>query len=568
MELNTVINEAATLAAAYSDQSLAPQIERVREISQQKEIKIVVMGDTKAGKSSFINRVFLRRDILPIGLLETTAVPVELRSGAPLMQVWSRDDSVGSGTCTEEKSDFTGEDIARFVTADTAEQRAAHAEKYSKVCVRMPDILPSGMTVIDTPGLNTPNSAIYVSTMREARSAHAILYFVRGKQLGEREVLLLADLAGMQQPSLPIYVVLTLTQGQYEPGHVEDLCKEISAQLADVGMPHTKVSAFYPDTDDEQPTLRQELQSFLSGDVQRGLDARIARDLRPLLLQLDTSLKARMELSGKGEREIAEIRLAAEKKKEDYKRLVRVLLEQIADAQASGLAALDEKLNELSAAFEADMAAKSSVAEILGAIKIWQESLPQALRHLLSLVLEDLKKDIARIGDEFKVSLEANPALPVIENTLGSSDFLRILSAIPRWVLVALDLSLSVLILPTGLLTDIAIRLLAGFLPFVREILPINIAGSLARKIAVGEFAKVMSETRSTVARDMKKNFEDVNRKLSTDLNDIPLFKEFEVAVDLAEKGLLSPTEKEKIRKDSERVAAWFDSLYGQQLPS
>src|ERR1035438_3558071 len=79
-ERSRALDMAAEVAARYEISALSGLLASARASAEQDEISVAVLGRFKAGKSSFLNH-FIRRDILPVGVVPVTAVVTEIRYG-------------------------------------------------------------------------------------------------------------------------------------------------------------------------------------------------------------------------------------------------------------------------------------------------------------------------------------------------------------------------------------------------------------------------------------------------------------------------------------------------------
>ena len=560
--MEDIISKAEEIAKALEAGDLAAAFASMLERMTKRNLKVVVIGDFKAGKSTLINRIFLRRDVLPVDYLEATAVPTHLSGGQMRMETWKRDTTTQRETLVESRENFLPEDVARVVTAHSDEERARLAKQYSKVHITVPGILPPGITLVDTPGLNTTNSDVYVNTMYEARTAHALLYVVSGRQLSERELFLLANLAGMQQPSLPIHVALTV-DGSRGSGQVKTLCDTIKAQLSKVGILNCEVSVFYPNADcasgasDEK--VREELEAFLRGEVQRGRQARLVRDLRPLLERLRVAVSSRLELDGKGAKEIEAIKNVLEKKRKEYQFVVHSLLENVVEAQRSFLENLKIWLEKLKAGFKEDMDSKVDATDVFEAIKTWQELLPDRIQRLLKLAQSDFNKDIKRVESQYSVQLKQIFNLPELET--HSSGLTKVLADTPRWVFYTLDFAVFSLLTPTSLMADILIRFVGDKIPFIKRIMPLNLAGAAVRVFATKEFVEMVDKMEEDVASSMESQFRKMCDKLRTNLQNAGLFPEIENALEKARAARLPSTLKNTLLEAVTNIQTWIKSL-------
>lgn len=309
-------------------------------------LKVVVLGDFKAGKTTIINELFLKEALLPRDYTEATAVPTYVCAGEPVLQVWERNDD-GTETLKESMQAFTAEDVARMVTAENDETRAEMAQHLSRVLVQKPGILPPGITLVDTPGLNSTNVAIRVGTELEAKCADAVIYVVNSKQLAQRETELLSTLCGSSRLKVPTHVVLTVDDDKTE-NEIKRVKDAIRSQLAANGL-SVGVSTFIfdqPGTDAAKPVdriqslgdipfagtseqapppaapldvignVRNELLSFINNEVQQGRCARVSRELSLILQKMASALEQKLAVANAGEQRLADLeaRLRTEEK--------------------------------------------------------------------------------------------------------------------------------------------------------------------------------------------------------------------------------------------------------------
>lgn len=606
MKTTEIIESAIQMAESIENTELATALGKVEGELKSDTLKVVVLGDFKAGKSTLINALFLKQNLLPVDILESTAVPTHLTNGPVKMQTWLRREN-GEETRQDEWTDIDQEKVKSVVTADTEEKRAEIAKKYSRVTISMPDILPEGITIVDTPGLNTPNDNIYIGTMYEARTAHAILYVARSQQLSEREVSLLADLAGMQQPSLPIHVVLTMVEGQYEPGQVEVLRREISAQLAGVGMSHTGVSVFNfgqsqvdepVDSEDGigniywdvmEPTsiseenlpqqstnIHNEIVAFLQGAARLGRRIRQIRDMRPLLVKLDAALHANMELSGKDKQEIAQIRQVIDKQQDDYELIVVDVLKELKNTLEDAEGRLVSRLDDLSAAFEMQVQEAKSIESLHRILREWSKSASAKVNDRIKSILEDLRISVASIGNKYRKQF-GRMAGTVQVDDFDPGALLRPLLKIPNEFITGIIELINyvldgIIFLITSRFSKFAsvcailLRRLSeetgiGKGVFGRDVTIATITLRIAVSIAVSKFSSYIEKAKNTVREhfgaEMDKIYAECEEKFRTGV----VFPELNHAMDQASQKTLSADEISRLREQSELVRSWLTAM-------
>jgi GTP-binding protein EngB required for normal cell division len=150
--LQPALDLAADVAARYEISALSGLLASARASAGQIEIGVAVLGRFKAGKSSFLNH-FIRRNILPVGVVPVTAVVTEIRYGA-------REEArvhYGDGRDPEVTLDQIGDYIAEKANPENTRQ-------VELITVELPELRRfRGLKFVDTPGLE---SALSHNTQR------------------------------------------------------------------------------------------------------------------------------------------------------------------------------------------------------------------------------------------------------------------------------------------------------------------------------------------------------------------------------------------------------------------
>jgi GTP-binding protein EngB required for normal cell division len=134
----------AEVAARYGISALAGLLASARALAGHHEIGVAVLGRFKAGKSSFLNH-FIRRGILPVGVVPVTAVVTRIRYGARVeARVHHRDGRHG-----EIPLDRIGSYISE-------KENPENAKQVDLITVELPELRRfRGLNFVDTPGLES-----------------------------------------------------------------------------------------------------------------------------------------------------------------------------------------------------------------------------------------------------------------------------------------------------------------------------------------------------------------------------------------------------------------------------
>lgn len=599
MNINDIIQSAISLSEKYKTSAQTERLRSLAEAIKQDKLKVVVLGDFKAGKSTLLNRLFIHKDMLPTDHLEATAVPTHLSNGPVGMNTWMRNPD-GEDVLVTERRTFSDADVAATVTASSEADRAIKAQRYSRVNITMPGILPENITLVDTPGLNTTNTAIYTGTLEEARTADAILYVVRGKQLSAREEAILLDLAGSQRLKVPVHVVLTHdAAANISTAQQQNICQAIKAQLKlnnidcgvsifaldgcgslettalitnridtsyvdDFGFGFAPVVTPAPAVTEVSASafcLEDELLAFFNGEVRRGRTARIARELTPVLLSLKTAVQARLSLAGANESEIARIEADKKNIRDEYLRVVKSLLLDVRTAQAAFGKGIEKDLDELSETYINKINAQQKAGDILVTVSTWHQDIPGRLQRCIAHRKNELELDITRIFDkhvqDMKSDLEKNLVPGQVDTSMPSDWLIKFINMVPNWAIIVSDYLICDFLSPLPIWMDALLRMFAEKIPVIKDLLPTNIVAALARKMVIGKLTDCIREVQEQMRDQLDSQFAELNKKLARQLEDADIFAEQDAAIAAYRNGTLTADQKRQLQGDMEQIDQW-----------
>lgn len=590
MTINDIIQSAIFLSEKYQKSQQTRQLRALADAIAQDKLKVVVLGDFKAGKSTLLNRLFIRKDMLPTDYQEATAVPTHLSSGSMGMNTWMRNPD-GEEVLVNERISFSDADVATTVTAATEEERARKAQQYSRVSITMPGILPDNIILVDTPGLNTTNTAIYTGTMAEARTADAILYVVRAKQLSSREQSLITDLSGGQMLKVPVHIVLTHdSAANVSQAQLQNISQSIRAQLKlckvdcgvsvfsldgspavsssvaerintsfDDGFGFDEVPAAAPivESTEEATDIESELLSFFNGEVRRGRVARIARELKPMLTALNAAVQARLSMADANEDEIKKIEEKKKYLRQEYLRMVESLLMDVRTAQyefsnniVSDLAYLRDKCIKA-------LQKLQNTGQILAAISDWHQDMPEELQRVLAARRLELERAVVAICRKYQQEAKDKLTPGEIETDMPNDWLTKFVTFVPNWALVMADYIIWDLLSPLPTLLDVPLRMLADNVPLIRNFLPAHIVANLARNMAVKKLTDCVRDIQQQVSTQLDKQFNELNKKLKAQLQEADIFAEQDAAIAEFRNGTLSASQKQQLAAEMEQISRW-----------
>lgn len=146
----------------------------LKELQQDMEndfFTVVVLGEFKRGKSTFINAL-LQDELLPVDVLpETATINALMYNDTPTVQVVMNDGR-------EEKGEPTQEYLQKFSARQ--EQNLANEVKYIKIGYPS-DILKNKLVIVDTPGVDDINESRSEVTYRFIPKANAVIFLLDAK---------------------------------------------------------------------------------------------------------------------------------------------------------------------------------------------------------------------------------------------------------------------------------------------------------------------------------------------------------------------------------------------------
>ncbi len=152
------INE--SLAIDKGNKSIQEAIERL----ENDTFNIAVVGEFNRGKSSVINALLGKKNVLPVSIMPCTAVINKITYGiVPYAEVFYEQDKAEEQDGKSEKQDdkpekldlTTGSDILKQYLTKLTEESSAKAKTIKEVLIYYPvEYCRNGVTIIDTPGLN------------------------------------------------------------------------------------------------------------------------------------------------------------------------------------------------------------------------------------------------------------------------------------------------------------------------------------------------------------------------------------------------------------------------------
>ncbi|GBC63659.1 hypothetical protein DENIS_4657 [Desulfonema ishimotonii] len=539
--------------AGYGD--IAARLESELAAMRADTYKIAVVGEFKTGKSTLINRIFLKEEVLFTDILEATAIPTEI-SYCPerrLEIVPYAKDAPGSRGPAVIAPVADSEAIRACTSADTPEERARLARETERVRLGWPAPNLEGLTLFDTPGINSINAAVIATTWRILPESDLVLFVTSARQLSHAETAFLSGRVLAEGITRAMIVVTCDPDaGELSAADRDRLRKGIQNQLAHIGcgaMPVTLVNirdGFAPDrtaeggfsyriTQPDSPRKRQAgrqavndiigdllgetpsplpaeparkppaadgfgaleetLIRFLRENVRPGREEKAGRVLAAQIQLARVRCEAALSMMDKNDAErrqvLADLRAREAEMRLKYDRLTAEFQDALRAIQGRFAGDADAGMAKIAHDYVAGFEACEGIGELQARLKNAQTLLKRDMEQMLFAAARQAETETRALVAQYGIRsrILLNPWQSEVSRMLNIEA--GILSRIPPFAILAADIMLFVRFGPFGPLADILIRLVAHYIPLLNRALPASVAASvLRRKIRVALTAR------------------------------------------------------------------------------
>jgi small GTP-binding protein len=217
------------LAEKLNIQSMAARGRRFAEALNAGPYRVVVVGRSRAGKSTLLNAL-LGRDLCPVQSDLTTAVPVVVEPGLP---EFARVRYQG-GQFKDLDGPISAPSLAPYVDQAI---NVGNQKGIEEIRVRLANQSPDlGIAFIDVPGFDDPNGAIWPAAKKELERAHALILVVDvstardGGLALDRETI--GHLKSATQRETPVFIVGNKADRLDDEEERQSTVKRLQKQLA------------------------------------------------------------------------------------------------------------------------------------------------------------------------------------------------------------------------------------------------------------------------------------------------------------------------------------------------
>lgn len=583
-EATGLLSEAKNVLEAMNKQASADLLqEEVRSMSGR-PYRIAVVGAFKNGKSTLLNAAFLGQDLLFADTMEATCVATELSWGdKPAMKIFPYLETVQPGLDgsapihlrTGEETPVevpapTPKDIRVETSAETPADREFKARRISKVTVELPCPLLRGITVVDSPGIDSTSGAVLDAALRIIPSCDSVLFVTKGGQLSRAEEEFLQS--GVLDQGIARAMVVINHFDNQTPLGPEGRREHIAAlrtRLRELGRGHLNVTmvdakSWLNATLNQQPTpsdaneFSAQLKEFITKDLAKArLEKSMEltkREIRSAMLEL----AAVTQLRQKTEAERAQIAASLATKTQDAaNRLENIRqdfefeftdhLNQFRNTLRTGITSTVQQA-------KVPLRAAPDLPSLADQLSSMQTTIRPQIEARYIDATRTLKRDLQSSNERF--TREVRGAIKSLDaDTMRNIGDDISLPPIPAPVIVVLDYLLVIIASPLPIVADVILRMLADRFPEVRKIMPTGLAKSMAQ----GWIEKQLDRQTAATLEEIEHRIDSVKTEALTAVsNSIQALLEAETA---PLKKALRSAEENKLPWSPSEVAAFENQL-------
>lgn len=585
-----LVSETRKVLEAMNRQTSADLLDAEAQSMNGSLYRVGVVGAFKNGKSTLINAAFLGQELLFADAEEATCVATELCwSESPLMKIYPYLETVHStleGSAqiklrTGEEAPVevpapNSKDIRMETSADTVEGREYKARKISKVTLELPFPSLRGITVVDSPGIDSTSGAVLDAALRIIPSCDSVLFVTKGGQLSSAEEEFLRS--GVLDQGIARAMVVINHFDNQTPLSAEGRREHIAAmrsKLRELGRGHLQVTMVdakswlnallnHLPMPKDAVEFSAELKKFITNDL---ATARLEKSLEITKREIRSAmveLAAVTHLREKSEVERSQIALNLNNKtqetasrlenlRQDFEFEFTDHLNQFQNTLRSGITSTVQQA-------KVPLRAAPDLSSLADQLSSMQTTLRPQIEARYIDATRTLKRDLQASNDLFTREIRG-----AITN-LDADSFRNIgndisLPPIPAPVVVVLDYLLVIVASPLPMVADIILRMLADRFPEVRKIMPTGLAKSMAQ----GWIEKQLDNQTSATLDEIERRIDSVRTEVLAAVgNSLQSLLDTETA---PLKKALRSAEQNKLQWSPDEVATFesqLKNLYGK----
>lgn len=464
---------------------------------QNQEYRVAVIGEFKTGKSTLINSMFIGKEILYVSHLEATAIPTEVKYGErAVLKVYPRTNNFIEDSNPEIFDNPTPEIIKEKTAGESDAEKQLIISSTSRAELFYKNENLRGLTVIDTPGINSNTQRIVDSVKEAIQDSDLILFVKRAKQFSNIELEFLRNDVfneGVWRGAVlvnddPLYADL-------DEDEKEDMIRCLKSQLHDIGRDHIairfidfknpvrpmndseKMDPFYEifgHNDDEgsndatNSSAAKALIQYLNSNKEIGRNIRLKNRFRACVNEAISECEIELEAMKLTPEELkeAKIKLAEQMSSfaDSYGEIENEFIADLEKIQEDLKSEVFCGLNQYRDILIEKLDAAKSITDLQRVANDLSETTASPIRSIVSKGVKDTEIKILALKSKYDDKIEdsfrkySSNAIGV-EKLVFDPGFLKNLS---EKLIIVCDYIVSMFFIPTGPISDIIIRYLGG----------------------------------------------------------------------------------------------------------
>lgn len=462
---------------------------------QNQEYKVAVIGEFKTGKSTLINSLFIGKEILYVSHLEATVIPTEVKYGErAVLKVYPKTNNPIEDANPEIFENPTPEIVKEKTAGESDAEKQLIISSTSRAELFYKNENLRGLTLIDTPGINSNTQGIVDSVKEAIRDSDLILFVKRAKQFSNIELEFLRNDVfneGVWRGAVlvnddPLYADL-------DDEEKKEMIMCLKSQLHDIGRDHIAVkfldfkNPIRPLNDSEDPLVEifgrnddenssdstnssaaKILLEYLNSNKEIGRNIRLQNKFRACVNEAISECEIELEAMKLTPEELkeAKIKLAEQMSSfaDSYGEIENEFIADLEGIQKDFKSGVFEELNEYHGGLIKRLDDSKSIADLQRVADNLTESIDYHIRSIVSKGTKDAEVKIQALKSKYDGKIEESfrkysSQSIGLEKFVFNPGFLKNLS---EKLIIVCDYIVSMIFIPTGPIGDIIIRYLFG----------------------------------------------------------------------------------------------------------
>ena len=519
------------------------------------EFTIMILGEFKAGKSTLINRLFLGENMLFTDVMEATAISTEVKYGEKsTLKVYPiKWDYITNETTNETVRIYAGEEeplifanptselIKKYTAGETKEDKIVLVDKYSRAELFYPNEILKGLSIVDTPGINSTTDVVLDGVKRQLPKADLILFVKRAKAFSNVELDFLENdvfSKGVCRGEIlvnddPRYASLTVDEKK-------SIIEELEAQLDQIGRGFLPVEMLdfknsqsiedvlfsESDSKDAYSSVAENIIQYINNNKSCGRNIKVKEHLKLVLDLAEKECKIELEALKLSPEELAEKQKEINAKFAEFSTAYDGISDEfksdLDDLRKDFLNEVTGKLLDLKEENAKKIERAESIDELQNIAKYLADRSSLDIESIVKEASKHVSESILSLREKYNANMDAS-----FKKYLSSNGILNGFVFDQCWcknlsgnIVKTLDYIITVIVMPGGAVGDIILRFIAGKIPGIRSITPEAMARGGIRRQFISNYRAFIDDTISEITTQSENAFTEAGNDICSAFED------------------------------------------------